>query len=498
MRTRTAHLAPTHPTMTTSLPIPTPIHTPTSPTDPIERDAIEFGAHSAPTRNWRLGLLVARNVKESRPGRPSIIRTSSVFPKVTAMKFGSISGVSDRTISWHLKAWDLAAADKDLVPPIPFSKDLAPDDEVVEFPPASRWTRYYNLARYGTETAPKPTPRTKPAPAPEPGPGPVPEEISVEPEPEPAAAESVEEPEPESEPEPTPEPRRGRPRVKGEVTFAKIERMKAARVTNPDATKSEIAKIADLSGHQEVRVLELIDAAPPEFKQMIQDDELRLAVAQEILEAPMFTPDQQIKLARKFTAGTFSQVGQAKTTIRPIVAFVQTARPAIQDALLDEVELTIEQAKDQFPQFGLDEESRAKTKAKAEAEGVNPMLWATNFSTSISKQRTADEVALTRLTESFHAADAMRAFDPFLMSHTVKDMQAIRELLIKRYEELERWIVTLVGSEQVNHPHRTTTDTATITVDAVFEDAPEADVIDFARQRASRINANYDGVVIDG
>jgi hypothetical protein len=256
-----------------------------------------------------------------------------------------------------------------------------------------------------------------------------------------------------------------RPRTTGAETMDKVDRLTRARADAPDATKDELALMARLAGHQEVRLLELIDAAPQPFKDLIADDSLKLAVAQEILEAPLFTPDEQVQLARKFTSGTFSQIGTAKTTFRPIIAFIQSARSAIRTVLLNDTAMTIEQARALYPEFDRDEQTRAEARARAEADGLSPLKWANNFSTAIQKQRTADEVALTRLQNARPALPAMAAFDRFLMSAVVRDMQFIRTSLYERYVELESWITELAGADHVNHPDAPTAAPAFIDAD---------------------------------
>lgn len=422
----------------------------------IKRDAIEFGMHSSPQRRWRLGLLVARNVEAgSRPSKKPGTYPAPVRGKWPTGKFSAESGVAERSVQYHLKAWDLAF--KDGVD-IPASKDLSPGEDVSPLPSDALWTKYYNLARHGSETPPKATPKPTPAPK---------------------AAEPPKKP-------------TGKAPTPGAVTIAKIDKLKAARADFPTETKDGIAKIAGLAGHQEVRLLELISEAPSEMQSMIEHDELKLSVAQEILEAPLLDPAEKTALAKKFVAGTFPQVGQAKKVFRPIVAFAQNARPAAREMLLTDVSATVEQVQEKFPP----EEKRAP-----KVDPTAALKWSLNFSKAIHDQKNLDQHAIVRLTDSRHAAETMKSIDPYTMSFVVKDMQLIREMIMERYGELEWWITTLAGADQVNHPTSTETGTATVDAETTTVDAdadPGADIIEITSKRMRPGSLHIEGMTIDG
>lgn len=102
----------------------------------IGTDAREFGQHMR-QGGWRLGLLVARNVKIS-PGR---VAPETLLPKVNATEFARRAGTSNDRVIRHYAAWE-RAANAGLVP---HADTLNPGTEVdldVERLPA--WGPIYN------------------------------------------------------------------------------------------------------------------------------------------------------------------------------------------------------------------------------------------------------------------------------------------------------------------------------------------------------------------
>ncbi|MFI6857672.1 hypothetical protein [Streptomyces sp. NPDC050416] len=107
-----------------------PETSPAPVSEPIARDAREFGAY-ARTGGWSFGLKVARSV---RPGGQGPDET----PKVSAKEFAKLAGCSPERVMRYYKAWD-RAADDGLVPHF---EALTPGQEV-ELPDADVWLSYY-------------------------------------------------------------------------------------------------------------------------------------------------------------------------------------------------------------------------------------------------------------------------------------------------------------------------------------------------------------------
>lgn len=94
----------------------------------VEMDAKEFGEH---VRNggWRLGLLVARNVKSGAGAgaRTDLAENSARLIKISSRAFARQAGnITDKTVGKYLDAWNMAAADGHVVP----SSSLSPGQEV--------------------------------------------------------------------------------------------------------------------------------------------------------------------------------------------------------------------------------------------------------------------------------------------------------------------------------------------------------------------------------
>jgi hypothetical protein len=98
--------------------------------DPVARDAREFGAY-ARTGGWAFGLKVARSV---RPGGQG----ADESPKVSAKEFAELAGCSPERVMRYYKAWDRAADDG----MVPHFEALTPGQEV-ELPDADVWLSYY-------------------------------------------------------------------------------------------------------------------------------------------------------------------------------------------------------------------------------------------------------------------------------------------------------------------------------------------------------------------
>lgn len=107
----------------------------------IERDAAEFGVH-VKAGGWRLGLLVARNVKtgNGQGQRADLVTAVTKSEKVSAQAFGRQSGTSAPRVLRYLEAWDAAAA-AGVVPP---SVTLVPGQEVdLDADALPDWGKYY-------------------------------------------------------------------------------------------------------------------------------------------------------------------------------------------------------------------------------------------------------------------------------------------------------------------------------------------------------------------
>ena len=134
----------------------------------LQSDASEFG-RAIKCRDWRLGLLVARNVALVGQGARTDLRTSAeVGKKVSAAEFAKLASdsectVSERTVQYYYKAWELAA-DAGLVV---HADQIEPgDDEVDHFKdsiedkenPKTKWSYFYQLAKEPAKPEPKPEP----------------------------------------------------------------------------------------------------------------------------------------------------------------------------------------------------------------------------------------------------------------------------------------------------------------------------------------------------
>lgn len=105
----------------------------------VEADALEFGTH-VKQGGYRLGLLVARNVKSSE---------DSSSNKVTPTEWSRLSKTRRETVIQHLKGWNRAAEDG-VVPP---SWELVPGEEldgldIDKLPP---WSTYYDAYSFSEE-----------------------------------------------------------------------------------------------------------------------------------------------------------------------------------------------------------------------------------------------------------------------------------------------------------------------------------------------------------
>jgi hypothetical protein len=119
----------------------------------IELDAREFGVHVR-QGEWRLGLLVARNVE---PGtRPPVTIVTGV--KVSATEFAKKANTSVPRVMRYLEAWDKAAE----AGHVPSSSELTPGDEVdlnvEKLPP---WHMYYTSVKQSPQQTTT-TARTRP------------------------------------------------------------------------------------------------------------------------------------------------------------------------------------------------------------------------------------------------------------------------------------------------------------------------------------------------
>lgn len=91
----------------------------------IDRDAQEF-ALCIKQGGWRMGLLVARNVKAGTgQGKRNLSENSEKSEKVSLASFAQKAGIDDKTVKKYLDAWNLAA-EKGHVQP---SDALHPDEE---------------------------------------------------------------------------------------------------------------------------------------------------------------------------------------------------------------------------------------------------------------------------------------------------------------------------------------------------------------------------------
>lgn len=112
----------------------------------IDSDATEFANHFK-QGGWRLGLLVARSVvMQAKPGG---IPTGD-NGKVTTGEFAKKSGVSQTTVQYYFKAWELAADEGHCL----HARELNPGDEDAsidhdEDDNESRimWSKFYQKAR---------------------------------------------------------------------------------------------------------------------------------------------------------------------------------------------------------------------------------------------------------------------------------------------------------------------------------------------------------------
>lgn len=98
----------------------------------VTADAVEFGRHYK-QGGWRLGLLVARNVKPGRAGRRSKNRShvndsEPKDTKVTQAEFARLAGVSTATISYYYQAWELQANESRY----PHAEELQPGQEELD------------------------------------------------------------------------------------------------------------------------------------------------------------------------------------------------------------------------------------------------------------------------------------------------------------------------------------------------------------------------------
>jgi len=110
----------------------------------IELDAREFGVHVR-QGEWRLGLLVARNVEPGEgQGRKLRSNLVSIETKISAGEFARRAGTSASRVLRYLEAWDRAAE----AGHVPSSSELTPGDEVdlnvEKLPP---WHMYYTSVK---------------------------------------------------------------------------------------------------------------------------------------------------------------------------------------------------------------------------------------------------------------------------------------------------------------------------------------------------------------
>jgi hypothetical protein len=125
----------------------------------VEMDAREFAVWSK-SGEWRLGLLVARNVEPSQGKRTDLFQLKKV-EKVSASEFAKVAGTSAARVLRYLDAWDRAAA----AGYVPHSTTLSPGDEVDldadRLPP---WQNYYTtVVRAKATTSASSTVRREPA-----------------------------------------------------------------------------------------------------------------------------------------------------------------------------------------------------------------------------------------------------------------------------------------------------------------------------------------------
>lgn len=121
----------------------------------ITDDATEFGLHMR-QGGWRLGLLVARNVKIA-PGR---VAPETLLPKINATEFARRAGTSNDRVIRHYAAWQ-RAANAGLVPDADTLNPANTVDLNVDRLPA--WGPIYN-APIERRTPVTRTPRPLPGP----------------------------------------------------------------------------------------------------------------------------------------------------------------------------------------------------------------------------------------------------------------------------------------------------------------------------------------------
>lgn len=109
----------------------------------LNQDAIEFGRHVR-AGEWRLGLLVARNVLPDKGHGNRNDAAASNRAKVSGRDFAKQAGVSQDTVRRYYKAWQ-AAAEAGIVPDATGLKPGQDVDLNVESLPA--WSKYYAASR---------------------------------------------------------------------------------------------------------------------------------------------------------------------------------------------------------------------------------------------------------------------------------------------------------------------------------------------------------------
>lgn len=117
----------------------------------IERDAQEFGIHVRQDK-WRLGFLVARNVKPSRGGagehKSNRPKSAGYSDKVSMNDFAKVAGVARATVQVYFRTWERAAREG-VVPP---AEDLSPGKDIeLDAEALPDWKEFYVH-----EAAPKP------------------------------------------------------------------------------------------------------------------------------------------------------------------------------------------------------------------------------------------------------------------------------------------------------------------------------------------------------
>jgi hypothetical protein len=109
-----------------------------------KQDAIEFGQH-VKAGEWRLGLLVARNVLQDKGRGNRNDAAASNQGKVSGREFAKTAGVSQDTVRRYFNAWQ-EAAKAEIVPD---ASELEPEEELegldVESLPS--WSTYYRKVR---------------------------------------------------------------------------------------------------------------------------------------------------------------------------------------------------------------------------------------------------------------------------------------------------------------------------------------------------------------